>query len=730
MTGSFRTGRAALWGVALAALLAPAARAQTAAEPGEKTAALEEIVVTADRRNSYGADLIQAGSFRGARQLDTPLTVSVIPQEVLQSQQAEGLFDALRNTAGVTSAQTSPVVYNNLSIRGIPVENRGNYRLNGSLPIVNLIDLPLEDKDRVEALKGASALYYGFTPPSGVINMTMKRPTQDPLLDVTYSGNDHGAMTGHVDAGGTYGMLGARLNVVDGRVDSGIDGTRGDRSLIAGAFDFKPLDSLTASLDFEHIDKQVTEPATWKLTQPKSTAANPYPSVTLPTLLDPSANFGPDWAVNHSAETNILGHVVWRFDEAWAATVDYGMSQEQRQRRFSYLTPTDLDSGDGLLNVGLQRTTYHNRNGRAELAGDVITGPFEHEVLIGASENIRDQFSPTSINIDCKGGISKTATPASCAQNFLDPRVIPETAYPASFNAATSRIDDTGYYAFDRIKYDEWFNLLIGLRQSDYTESVVGGAQTYHATPLSASYGAVVKPWAWLSFYGTYIEGLESTPAAPLTAANAGTTLAPSNSTQYEAGAKVEPWEGLLFQAAWFDIDRASAYVNNANIYVEDGRARYQGVEASLTGEVTRDLSVYASAQFLDAEQTSGPAGQTVAGVYSPTLVGKFIENTAHTTLSLAAEYRFTDLVPGLSVNGGAYYTGSRAINPLNQATVPAYTLFDLGAGYTTPIDGRPTTFRLNAENITGKRYWASTGSLSLAEGVPRTIRFSVGTSF
>lgn len=240
----------------------------------------------------------------------------------------------------------------------------------------------------------------------------------------------------------------------------------------------------------------------------------------------------------------------------------------------------------------------------------------------------------------------------------------------------------------------------------------------------------MIKPWRWLSFYGTYIEGLESTPAAPLTAANAGTTLPPSDSTQYEAGVKLEPWDGLLFQAAWFDIDRASAYVNNANIYVSDGRARYQGIETSLTGELTRDLSVYASAHILDAEQTSGPAGQNVAGVYTPTLVGKFIENTAHTTVSLAAEYRFTDWAPGLSVNGGAYYTGSRAINPLNQAYIPAYTLFDLGAGYTTPIDGHPTTFRLNAENITGKRYWASTGALSLAEGAPRTIRFSMGASF
>ena len=60
---------------------------------------LEEIVVTADR-SGFGADLVQAGSFRGARQLDTPLTVSVIPKALLDTQQAASLYDALRNTAG------------------------------------------------------------------------------------------------------------------------------------------------------------------------------------------------------------------------------------------------------------------------------------------------------------------------------------------------------------------------------------------------------------------------------------------------------------------------------------------------------------------------------------------------------------------------------------------------------------------------------------------------------
>lgn len=70
--------------------------------------------------------------------LDTPLTVNVVPRAVLDAQAAEGLYDALRNTAGVTRSQLSGGTYDNIAIRGVLVENRGNYRLNGSLPVINL----------------------------------------------------------------------------------------------------------------------------------------------------------------------------------------------------------------------------------------------------------------------------------------------------------------------------------------------------------------------------------------------------------------------------------------------------------------------------------------------------------------------------------------------------------------------------------------------------------------
>lgn len=701
---------------------------------------LDEIVVTADRRGSYSADFVQAGSFRGARQLDTPLTISVIPDTLIQSQQAQSLLDALRNTAGVSPSQTSTIVYSNIAIRGINVENRGNYRLNGILPIVNLIDLPLEDKDRVEALKGASALYSGFTTPAGIINLTMKRPTPDPYLAATLFGNEHGAVGGHIDVGNTWGRFGARVNALYGQVDSGIDNTRGHRSLLAGAFDFKPSDSVTLSLDVEHILKRVNEPGVFRYIRlPAPTPTNLYPALQLPPLLDPTTNFGPDWASNRAEERNLLTAVRWMISPAWALSLSYGNSHLVRDRHFNTIdlnTYGPSTNGNGLLSIGQQPgATFDNSNYRADIAGALNLWFMKHQLLLGASQNIRDGFTSASVPANCPG-VTPAAPRVTCAQNVFAPVAIPETPFPPR-TGTQARVNDIGYYLFDRIEMADWLQVLAGVRKSDYTETNLDtGAITFQDKPTSISYGVVVKPRRWMSLYGTYIEGLESTPAAPMTAANFGATVPATQSTQREAGIKVEPRPGLLIQAAYFDIERDSAFINGAGLYVLDGRARFRGTELSVTGEVTADWSLYATGQFLEAKQISGAdtliTTNPTTGVVTvvPSVVGRKIENTPKRTFSLASEYRLSSLLPGLSVNGAAYHISERAVNAFNQAFIPGYRLFDLGAAYTGAFRGNEMTIRVTGQNITNKRYFSSTGASVVAQGPPRMVKFSVTTRF
>lgn len=682
----------------LAAVAPPLALAQQA---GESEPLLQEIVVTADRVDSFGADLVQAGTFRGAAIIDTPLSINILPRELLEAQQAESIHDAMRNTAGVTFAQIGGAIYSNLAIRGIPVENRGNYRMNGSLPIVNLIALPLENKERIEVLKGVSALYYGFTTPAGIVNLTTKRSPAAPLLDLSVTANEHGGLGGHVDAGGRFAgdKLGLRFNAVYADLDIGVDNTSGYRKMGSLAVDFDPTETLSFKLDYEYIFKTITEPATWRA--PAAVAG----VTTLPPIPDNTQNLGGEWQQGRGWETNLLGQVTWRFATNWELGLHAGRSYLDRDRYFSEFRNYNLTTGAGQLAVTLTNGNINeNNNYRAEIAGAFLTGPVKHEIVFGYTQNERDAEIPSNPTV-------------VFPQNFLDPVEIPATALPPRVVANASEIEDLGYYVFDRMTYGEgdWLQVLAGWRETDY-ESINAGRR-YEADEGSPAFGLVVKPRDWLSLYGTYIEGLEEGGIAPITAANSGEILPPGITEQIELGAKAE-FGDVLVTLAWFDIDRPSSFVNAANTFVQDGRTTYAGIEFSAAGEFG-NFSIYSTAMWLDAE---------LERAANAAIEGNQPENAPEFTGSLYVEYRLP-AIEGLSLSAGVFHVGERAINVQNTAFVDGYTTFDLGGRYQMEIAGKPTTFRLYVENVADEEYWAATGTNLLGVSLPRTVRFSFTTS-
>ena len=74
---------------------------------------------------------------------------------------------------------------------------------------------------------------------------------------------------------------------------------------------------------------------------------------------------------------------------------------------------------------------------------------------------------------------------------------------------------------------------------------------------------------------------------------------------------------------------------------------------------------------------------------------------------------------------GGAYYTGRRPVNDLNQAWLGGVTLYSAGVQYQHHLFGKQTTWQLNVDNLADKRYWAGGGN-RLAAGSPRVIKLGV----
>jgi outer membrane receptor for ferric coprogen and ferric-rhodotorulic acid len=141
--------------------------------------------------------------------------------------------------------------------------------------------------------------------------------------------------------------------------------------------------------------------------------------------------------------------------------------------------------------------------------------------------------------------------------------------------------------------FGDRLQLQVGVRKTDYVNrSAAGVANISETTP---AYGVVYKPRKDTSIYASYIEGLEEGGTAPLSTNNPGQVLPAGISEQTEFGIRTEAFSGLSLTAAYFIIERASAYTNAANFFVLDGRTKYKGFEYSATGEIGRQVSVYLS---------------------------------------------------------------------------------------------------------------------------------------
>ena len=306
------------------------------------------------------------------------------------------------------------------------------------------------------------------------------------------------------------------------------------------------------------------------------------------------------------------------------------------------------------------------------------------------------------------------------AQNLYDPVPLTQVthgAMPAKPNTARLQTRDQGLYVVDRMQFSPQWQLIAGLRHSRYRSTQA--ANLYNARKTTPMLAVVYKLREDLSFYASYAQGLEEGEAAPAGTANQNERLAPGVSKQKEIGARWQaPW-GTLLSAAVFDIERPGYYTNASNVYTADGRQLYTGLELSAQGQITRQLGWQTAWQWLN------PRFADINAAYN----GKLPENASKKTASLFLTYAFDGALQGLSLNAGAYYTGRRPMDDLNQGWLGGNTLYTLGARYRHQMGGNAYTWQLNVDNAANKRYWAAGGN-RLSAGLPRTVKLALKVDF
>ena len=149
------------------------------------------------------------------------MQVGVTSAEQMKDEGVRRLSDIARLDPSVGYGYNTEGYWDFLTVRGFVIDNRFNYRRDG-LPISAETSIPLDNKSRIEVLKGTSGMLAGVGSPGGLVNLVVKRPTDVPIREAFLSWRQHGSVLAATDLADRLGEqreVGLRLNAAYENID-------------------------------------------------------------------------------------------------------------------------------------------------------------------------------------------------------------------------------------------------------------------------------------------------------------------------------------------------------------------------------------------------------------------------------------------------------------------------------------------------------------------------------
>jgi iron complex outermembrane receptor protein len=213
------------------------------------------VVVHAGAQDDYLPGAVTVGTLDGATLEETPLSAVVVTRGLISDQGARLLSDVVKNDASIGEDYAPVGYYGDFEIRGFPIDLATGLQVNG-MTIAGEQDVPLENKERVEFLKGIAGVESGVASAGGLIDYVTKRPATIEALDLA---TDHrGTSYGAVDLGRLFGsrkQVGARVNLAGEKIQSYVNDADGWRAVGAGSADWKISPKAILKGDFEYQHK-------------------------------------------------------------------------------------------------------------------------------------------------------------------------------------------------------------------------------------------------------------------------------------------------------------------------------------------------------------------------------------------------------------------------------------------------------------------------------------------
>ncbi|KXU39265.1 hypothetical protein AXE65_09315 [Ventosimonas gracilis] len=722
-------------GLSLASLVLPQAASAQAVE-------LEDVQI---RDNALNPQNLSSPKYTQPLR-DVPQSISVVPKELIQRQNAQTLEDVLRNVPGITfnSGEGNGGIGDSINIRGFNSGAYGgsNVYRDGVRESAFYTRSEMFNTEQVEVVKGSSSATWGAGVIGGGINLVSKSAYLGDLNSVSVGVGTAEYKRLTLDSNHVLNSdlgIAARLNLVG--TETGVNGRdwiARNRWGIAPSIAFGLNTATRLHLGYEHLDDRGNYDYGIPAEQ-SSGKAKKYPGV----------RWDGYWGFrNLDHENNRSDRFRFKVEHDFndALTLTNQLTYDQVKRDYVVTTPSGafLQPGtagnppqprpiSGRRLIGVARQTENQTlSNQTHLLWKVQTFGIAHSLVAGM------EYSQEKLNLKGGGlingnqgnggmqpypggvGMPGPVDPAHPPSRFVGDKSIGYTS-DNDYEGQTRAI-----YLIDTLKFNQHWQADFSIRRDWWSAENKklrsrDNVSSPWGTPANAYYGeikeklfsyrtaVIYKPVQQASLYAAF--GNAKQPSSigiarqfGITAADE--TLSPTKGKTYEVGGKWDLFEEALgLSAALFrtEMDAPSNQGGTPAIpEIVRMKQCVEGLELSATGQILPNWSIFAGYSYQKSKIVTDDRQAAVASSE-----GIAMTNTPKHSASLWNSLQLGQF----SLDYGVRYVGERYVGPgqggtltkANRVEVQGYWVHDAAVSWQA---NKAVGVRLNMVNLFNQHYW------------------------
>jgi catecholate siderophore receptor len=632
--------------------------------------------------------------------IDVPQTVTVVSKQQIEDQALHSIGDVLRYVPGTTVGQGEGN-RDQVILRG--QNTTADFFVDGVRDDVQYFR-SLYNVERVEILKGPSALIFGRGGGGGVINRVQKSAVfGQQSVSGSASVNSFGAFDFSVDGNAPLSdAVALRLNANYENIDNHREYYGGERYAINPTLGVKLDENWTIGASYEYVnDDRVSDRGVPSFGGvPISGYRDQFfgvPGVNDATLEAHIGKLRLDGSVTDNLKFS--GNILYGdYDKAY--TNVYANSAATAQ--------------NGTVQLAAYNNVTQRKNfiAQANLVWDVATGGIEHTILGGI------EYGDQKTTSHRFNGVLSNAT-----FDLANP-VFPAVTFPILANDNASNVHFFSAYVQDQISISDHFDIIAGIRYDRFkitgTDFIPVVDRPFGRTDekFSPRIGIVYKPQENISIYTSYSQSFLPRSGDQFTTLSIiNENLAPEKFTNTEIGAKWDLATGLSLTLAAYQLDRTNATTPdpaNPLVTINVGKTRTKGVELGVSGRITPQWQVSGGYSYQDAALEGNGAVR--------------LSQTPKHQFSLWNRYDFTGRFgAGIGViHQSDMFAAIRTAPTVTR--VPSFTRVDAAVFYKLSDN---VQLQANVENLFDTTYFSDAHSNNnISTGAPINGRVSVKVKF